>query len=87
MHRQNLEFFFFSTKQIILRVGGQNIKINLKIKFLFFPSVRKITVGGFVNQLIKKIWPNSVKLLIFDNLQPCVIHVNYYIIELHLLKT
>ena len=30
---------------------------------------------------------NSVKLLILDNLLPCVIHVNYVIIELHQVKT
>ena len=35
---------FFSTKQIIFRV-------------IFFSTFRKITVGGFVNQLIKKFWP------------------------------
>ena len=28
-------------------------KIILEIKFYFFSTVRKITVGGFVNQLIK----------------------------------
>ena len=30
-------------------------KIFLEIKFYFFPTFRKITVGEFVNQLIKKI--------------------------------
>ena len=56
IHRQNLENIFFSTKQIILRVGGQNIKIILEIKFYFFPTLRK----GFVNQLIKEFWPKVV---------------------------
>ena len=32
------------------------MKIILEIKF-FFSTLRKITVGGFVNQLIKKFWP------------------------------
>ena len=27
------------------------------MKFYFFSTFRKITVGGFVNQLIKKFWP------------------------------
>ena len=30
----------------------------LEIKFYFFSTFRKFTVGGFVNQLIKKFWPN-----------------------------
>ena len=41
----------------MFRVGGYNKKIFLEIKFYFFPTFRKITVGGFVNQLIKKFWP------------------------------
>ena len=45
-------YFFFSTKQIIFRVGGQNIKIILE--FFFSSTFRKITVGEFVNQLIQK---------------------------------
>ena len=32
------------------------------MKFYFFPTFRKITVGGFVNQLIKKFWPIEVFL-------------------------
>ena len=28
-----------------------------KKKFRFFSTFQKITVGGFVNQLIKKLWP------------------------------
>ena len=31
----------------------------LENKFYFFPTFRKNTVGGFVNQLIKKFWPND----------------------------
>ena len=38
------------------------MKKNLEIKFYFFPTFRKITVGGFVNQLIKKIWPYVSKI-------------------------
>ena len=30
---------------------------KIEMKFYFFPTFRKIAVGGFVNQLIKKIWP------------------------------
>ena len=37
-------------------------KILLEIKFYFFSTLWKITVGGFVNQLIKKIWPNLLFL-------------------------
>ena len=44
-------------KQIISRVGGLNKKIIFENKILFFSTFRKITVGGFVNQLIKKFWP------------------------------
>ena len=61
IHKQNLKnILFFSTKQIIFRVGRLNIKIILEIKFYFFYTLRKITVGGFVNQLIKKFWPYCV---------------------------
>ena len=42
---------------MIFRVGGYNKIFFLEIKFYFFPTFRKITVGGFVNQLIKKFWP------------------------------
>ena len=33
-------------------------KNNFRYQILFFSSLRKITVGGFVNQLIKKFRPN-----------------------------
>ena len=49
------KYIIFSTKQIIFRVGGY--KKNLEF---FFSTFRKITVGGFVNQLIKKFWPKRV---------------------------
>ena len=32
-------------------------KVFLENKFYFFPTFRKITVEGFVNQLIKIFWP------------------------------
>ena len=32
-------------------------KIILEIKFYFFSTFQKFTVGGLVNQLIKKFWP------------------------------
>ena len=38
-------------------------KIILVIKFYFFSTFRKITVGGLVNQLIKKFWPYSITIL------------------------
>ena len=41
------------------------IKKELEIKFYFFPTFRKITVGGFVNQLIKKIWPKYLAVTYF----------------------
>ena len=31
-------------------------------KLNFFSTLQKITVGGFVNQLIKKIWPKHSKI-------------------------
>ena len=43
------KYIIFSTKQIIFRVGGEK-KI---LEFFFSSSFWKITVGGFVNQLIK----------------------------------
>ena len=33
------------------------IKFFLEIKLYFFSTFRKFTVGGFVNQQIKKLWP------------------------------
>ena len=37
-----------------------------KKKFrIFFSTFRKITVGGFVNQLIKKFWPKQDTFDIF----------------------
>ena len=47
-------------KQIIFRVSGKNIKIILKI-FFFFSTLRKVTVGGFVNQLIKSFWSMEIE--------------------------
>ena len=41
-------------KQIKFRVGGIFFFFFLEITY-FFPTFRKITEGGFVNQLIKKI--------------------------------
>ena len=46
------KYIIFSTKQIIFRVGQLNKRNCLEINF--FSTFRKITVGGFVNQLIKK---------------------------------
>ena len=48
--------------RVTLNRGGRNsrfdcIKNKLEIEFYFFSTFRKITVGGFVNQLIKKFWP------------------------------
>ena len=42
------------------------MKIILGIKFYFFLLSGKIRVGGFVNQLIKKFWPN-VELHCFND--------------------
>ena len=53
IHRQDLKKKFFSTKQIIFRVGGLNIKIILEIKFFFFTFTENYS-RRFVNQLIKK---------------------------------
>ena len=59
MHRQNLKkILFLSTKKLIFSVGDK-IKKNLGNKILLFPTFRKITVGGLVNQLIKKFWPKT----------------------------
>ena len=51
-HRQNLIIFFNETNNI----KSRQIKIILEIDF-FASTIWKITVGGFVNQLIKKFWP------------------------------
>ena len=34
-------------------------KITSEIKFYFLTTFRKITIGGFVNQLIKEFWPEE----------------------------
>ena len=51
--------YYFSTKQIIFRVAGLNKKIILDL----FSTFRIITVGGFVNQLVKRIGLSSLKRL------------------------
>ena len=62
MHRQNFKkILFFSTKQIIFRVGRLNF--FEKLNFIFFPTFGKITVGGLVNQLIKKFWPYVMDIM------------------------
>ena len=57
MHRQNLKKILFFQKNKYFLESEDKIKIFLEIKFYFFPTFRKITIGGFVNQLIKKFWP------------------------------
>ena len=47
-------------KQILLESVDKIKKIILENKFDFFSPFRKILVGGFVNQLIKKIWPKKL---------------------------
>ena len=42
------------------------------ILFCFFSTLWKITVGGFVNQLIKKFWP---KLELFNKTWCCSVSV------------
>ena len=59
MHRQNLKkILFFSTKQLFLELADK-IKFFFRNQILFFSYFPEITVGGFVNQLIKKFWPNA----------------------------
>ena len=41
------------------------MKFFLEIKFYFFPTFRKIKVGGFVNQLIKKLGLNHCFVCMF----------------------
>ena len=36
-------------------------KIILEIKFYFFSTFQKITVGEFLNQLINKFWPKWIR--------------------------
>ena len=44
------------------------MQIILEIIFLFFPTLGKITVGGFVNQLIKNCGLNMSKIETSDYL-------------------
>ena len=53
---------FFNNLTIYLE-SVDKIKIILEIKFYFLTTFRKITVGGVVNQLITKFWPNLGNLL------------------------
>ena len=42
------------------------MKNNFRI---FFSTFRKITVGGFVNQLIKKFWPYYISFHAMDMME------------------
>ena len=59
---QNLKKIFFQPNNYYLESADKIKNFFLEIKFYFFPTFRKITVGGFVNQLIKKILALLVKL-------------------------
>ena len=61
-------YIIYSTKQIIFRVGGYINKY-----FRFFSTFQKITIGGFVNQLIK----NSV---LFDK-EPMIANICYIVLH------
>ena len=39
----------------------ESVDKKIENKLYFFSSFQEITVGGFVNQLIKKLWPKCVK--------------------------
>ena len=38
----------------------------LSLQLIVFSTFGKITVGGFVNQLIKKFWPKCVDILLVN---------------------
>ena len=47
------------------------------LEIIFFSPFRKITVGGFVNQLIKKFWPNKhLKKLAPDMSCPAILSMD-----------
>ena len=47
-------------KRKICRVGVENNNFSFRRSLFFFSVFGKITVGGFVNQLIKKFWPKVI---------------------------
>ena len=51
-------------------------KIILEIKFYFFSAFRKITVGGFVNQLIKKSGLSIYMFCVSDPPSPSAIFIH-----------
>ena len=53
---KNAQKYYFCQPNIYLE-SADKIIFFFKLKFYFFPTLRKITVGGFVNQLIKKFRP------------------------------
>ena len=55
----------------------------LEITFYFFSTFRKITVGGFVNQLIKIFWPYNEAISIINYIR---YHFNSYIDTLSFLS-
>ena len=58
--QKNIIFFQRNKKYLESEDKIEENKNNfLEIKFYFFPTFQKITVGGFVNQLIKKFWPKE----------------------------
>ena len=59
IHRQNLKNVLFFQQNKLYLESADKIKKNIEIKFYFFHTFRKIKVEGFVNQLIKKIWPKT----------------------------
>ena len=48
---------------------------------VFFSTLRKITVGGFVNQLITKFWPNGRKGKLIPTSPPIYALIISYLID------
>ena len=75
---------FFQLNEYYLELVDKMKKIILEIKFYFFPTIRKITVGGFENQQLKKsgLKDQSTKYHIsrcrsFEtHLSPCVVFLS-----------
>ena len=57
-------------------------KIEKKKDIIFFSTFWKITVGGFLNQLIKKFWPKQTVFL--NVLLFCILNLSWVIIVLSL---
>ena len=68
---KDLYKIFFLDETNIAIWGGKNKNIRTDVLFYFFSTFSKIKCGGFVNQLIKKYWPNRQYSIRQKTIQRC----------------